>query len=81
MWCTSEGYEKPERMFWINFIKRFVVRFCGLTILFSGMTSHYVMDQSMIIICDVKKMLEGEEKQNAQDSTYKNVYLISINIS
>ena len=29
-------------------------------ILFSGVTSHYVIDQSMISICDMKKILVGE---------------------
>ena len=33
------------------------------------MTSHYVIDQSMVSICDVKKMLGGEVKQNPLDST------------
>ena len=36
---------------------------------FSGMTPYYVINQSMITICDMKKMLGGEAKQNPRDST------------
>jgi hypothetical protein len=32
-------------------------------------TSHYVIDQSLISICDVKKMFGCEAKDNPQDST------------
>jgi len=32
-------------------------------------TSHYIIDQSMISICDTKKMLGGEVKQNPLDFT------------
>jgi hypothetical protein len=38
-------------------------------ILDSGVTSHYEIDQSIISISDVKKILQGEAKQNPQDST------------
>ena len=43
---------------------------------------HYVIDQSMISIFDLKKMFGGETKYNTWDSTYTvmlNNYLISIN--
>jgi len=33
------------------------------------MTSHYVIDQSMISICDMKKMLGGEAKNIPWDSS------------
>ena len=35
----------------------------GSFILFSCVISHYAIDQSMIIICDMRKMLGGETKQ------------------
>ena len=50
--------------------------------LFSGVTSYYVIDQSLLCIYDMKKMLGGEAKHNPHDSTYIVMlinYLISIN--
>jgi hypothetical protein len=50
-------------------------------ILYSGMASHAIIDQSMISICDMKKILGGEAKRNPLDSTYTVMliyYLISI---
>ena len=38
-------------------------------ILNSGVTLHYVIDQSMISISDMKKILGGEDKQNSLGST------------
>ena len=38
-------------------------------ILHSRKISHYVIDQSMISISDMKKILGGEAKQNPWDST------------
>jgi len=38
-------------------------------ILLSIMTSHYVIDQSMISICVMQKLLGGEAKNNPRDST------------
>jgi len=35
------------------------------------MTSHYVIDQSMISICGMKNMLGDEEKQNPRDFPLK----------
>ena len=43
---------------------------------FSGMTPYYVINQSMITICDMKKMLGGEAKQNPLDSTYTVMLII-----
>jgi len=43
---------------------------------------HYVIDQSMISIFDLKKMFGGETKYNTRDCTYIVMlinYLISIN--
>jgi len=34
-----------------------------------GVTSHYVIDKSMISISDMKKILGGEANQNPRDST------------
>jgi hypothetical protein len=45
---------------------------------FSGMTPYYVINQSMITICDMKKMLGGEAKQNLLDSAYSLCYLFDI---
>jgi hypothetical protein len=56
--------------------------FFQLGILFTSVTSHYVVDQSMIRICDMKKIFEGDAQQNPRDSTYTAMlidYLISIN--
>jgi hypothetical protein len=36
--------------------------------LFSGVTSHYVIDQSMISICDMKETFGGVVKHNTLDS-------------
>jgi hypothetical protein len=50
-------------------------------ILFSKVTSHYVIDQSVISICDMKKMVGGEAK-DPQYSSYTSMlinYLIFIN--
>jgi ribosome-binding protein aMBF1 (putative translation factor) len=47
-------------------------------VLLSGGTSHYVIDQSMINICDMKNMFGEEAKHNPLDSTSKQIsYLIS----
>ena len=40
-----------------------------MTILLYVMTSHYVIDQSVISILDVKKMLGDEAKHDPRDST------------
>ena len=45
-------------------------KFGQLGILFSAVTSLYVVDQSMISICDIKKMLGGDAKLNPLDSAY-----------
>ena len=46
--------------------------------------AHYITDQSMISICDMKKMLGDEAEQIPLDSTYTTMlihymYLITIN--
>lgn len=40
------------------------------------MTSHYLINQSMISICDIKKILGSETKQNPHDSTYIVILII-----
>jgi hypothetical protein len=38
-------------------------------------TSHYVIDQSMISNSEMKKTFGGEAKQNPPDSTYSPMYI------
>ena len=56
-------------------------------ILFSRVTSHYVIDQSLISICNVKKMFGCEAKDNPQNfknsfflfknnTAYRNIHII-----
>ena len=40
----------------------------GTVILLSGVTSHYVIDQSMISICEMQTLLGGKAKQNPRVS-------------
>ena len=47
-------------------------------ILYSGMASHAIIDQSMNSICDVKKILGGEAKWNSLDSTYTCTYTVML---
>ena len=59
-----------------------IEKFCQLGILFTSVTSYYVVDQSMIRICDMKKIFGGDAQQNPLDSTYTAMlmnYLISTN--
>jgi hypothetical protein len=49
-------------------------------VLLPGGTSHYVIDQSMINICDMKNLLREDAHHNPLDSTQTSVqtnYLIS----
>ena len=58
----------PTKSF-INIFSLFCRNKINDNILFSRVTSHYVIDQSLISICDVKKMFGCEAKDNPQDST------------
>ena len=42
------------------------------------MTSHYVIDQPIISISDIKKMFGGEAKHNPKDSTQTKQMLFNI---
>jgi hypothetical protein len=44
-------------------------------------TSHNVIDQSMIINFEMKKIFGGEDKQNPRDSTYTPMYMNLFTIS
>ena len=47
----------------------------NLLILDFGVTSHNVIDQSMIINFEMNKIFGGEAKQNPQDSTWTPMYI------
>jgi hypothetical protein len=44
-------------------------------ILDSGVTSHYVIDQTTISICDIEKLFGCEVKQNPLDTTWTPMYI------
>ena len=54
-----------------KFVTRVIkmINFITISILDFGVTSHNVIDQSMIINFEMKKIFGGEAKQNPQDST------------
>ena len=47
-----------------------MINFITISILDFGVTSHNVIDQSMIINFEMKKISGGEAKQNPRDSTF-----------
>ena len=54
-----------------KFVARVIkmINFITISILDFGVTSHNVIDQSMIINFEMKKISGGEAKQNPRDST------------
>ena len=54
-----------------KFVSRVIkmINFITISILDFGVTSHNVIDQSMIINFEMKKISGGEAKQNPRDST------------
>jgi hypothetical protein len=42
---------------------------------FSTVTSHYVIDQTTISICDIEKLFGCEVKQNPLDTTWTPMYI------
>ena len=49
-----------------------MINFITISILDFGVTSHNVIDQSMIINFEMKKISGGEAKQNPRDSLFSN---------
>ena len=52
-----------------------MINFITISILDFGVTSHNVIDQSMIINFEMKKISGGEAKQNPRDSTQAPMYI------
>ena len=52
-----------------------MINFITISILDFGVTSHNVIDQSMIINFEMKKISGGEAKQNPRDSTQTPMYI------
>jgi hypothetical protein len=65
------GVYVESRGFFHKFVARVIkmINFITISILDFGVTSHNVIDQSMIINFEMKKISGGEAKQNPRDST------------